>query len=515
LLFFMLRLTRKLIVKRSKMLPIIHYPTPAIISFKHQNVVKENLRMLESHKIWSDFEEISKIYRESGHNEDISAYLATELDKSGFEIDKKSDGTICAYRGLNQSRDNAIILQAHMDMVGISADGNSRKPIKLIEKDGWLSANERTLGADDGIGVAAILAVAQDEKFKNIPLEMIITTDEETSMKGAKKLVASDFRGKYLINLDSEEFGHVIKGCAGISEFHIDEKIKMEQASGGFDLMQIKLAGANGGHSACVDDKTLNPIKYLLSELKNNEKDVRIVEMSGGERINAVPRDSEVKLLVAKNKTEEVKALFEKDLKKLSDEKVATNPDFNYSISVDSAPEGIKYVDSEFQSSLLKYMNELPIGLFTKFENGCNKTSQNLGIIKISDGDFHAEIMGRSSDLKEGEDLRAKTIDILSKMFGKEIKVTNISPIWEPKEKGKLEDVVVKAFEATNGKTPILQVEHGGLEAAVFAQVKPEMENVSIGPTLETPHSIRERLEISTVVPFYDWLSEILQLLGK
>lgn len=470
--------------------------------------------MLESHKIWSNFEEISKIYRESGHNEKISAYLAIELAKTGFEVDKKPDGTICAYRGLNNARDNAIILQAHMDMVGISADGNSRKPIELIEKDGWLYANDRTLGADDGIGVAAILAVAQDEKFKNTPLEMIITTDEETSMKGAKKLTAKDFCGKYLINLDSEEFGHVIKGCAGISEFHLDEKIKMNSSSGDFNLMEIKLSGASGGHSALVNDSTLNPIKYILAELQ--DKDVKIVEMSGGERINAVPRDADVKLLVSKNKTSEIKDVFEHDLQKLKEEKSSSNPEFNYCISFEAAPSNLKYIDAGFQKNLLKYMNELPLGLFTKFENGSNKTSQNLGVIKIADGGFHAEIMGRSSDLKEGQDLREKTLKILSDMFEKEIKVTNISPIWEPKDKAKLEEVVVKAFEEIeNGKTPIVQVEHGGLEAAVFAQLKPEMEQVSIGPTVETPHSVKERLQIKTVLPFYDWLSKILELLSN
>lgn len=178
------------------MIPMIP-PQQVIVAYAPKSFVqyesKGDFKMLESHKIWSNFENISKIYRESGHMAEISNFLKQELQKEGFVVNQNSETqTICATRGLNNRQNNALILQAHMDMVGISADGNSKKPIEFVEKDGWLFANDRTLGADDGIGVAAILAVAQDERFKKYPLEMIITTNEETGMDGARKLTAED-----------------------------------------------------------------------------------------------------------------------------------------------------------------------------------------------------------------------------------------------------------------------------------------------------------------------------------
>lgn len=500
--------------------PIIHHPSPIIVNYKQESFnqfqVKGDIKLLKSHKLWSNFEEISNIYRESGHNKEISDYLKNKFQKAGFKVEQKADGTICAQRKLNKEKNNAIILQAHMDMVGISADGNSKKPIKLTEKDGWLYANDRTLGADNGIGIAAMLAIAEDPQFKDCPLEMIATTDEETNMIGAAALLEKDFYGKYLINLDTEEEGIIIKGCAGIAKFEINEKIKMSECnSHDYSKISIKITGCNGGHSAEIKEDSLNPIKILLSEIATNN--LSLISFSGGERPNAIPRDANAEILVPVSKEKEVLKKIEGELEIIKAFNITKNPNFKYNINSVNAAIGTAYIETEFQKKLLSNLNDIPTGLLSKFEdNGLTKTSQNFGILNIQDGTISAQIMGRSSDKKEGRELAKKTSQILSNIFDKQIEPVDRTPIWQPKETSVLEETAVKAYCIISQEIkPIVRVEHGGLEPAIFTQKVPCIEQISIGPTIEDPHSIQERVKIDTVVPFYKWLCKILELLSK
>lgn len=501
---------------RGFMVPIIQPPQTSV-AFIYQGPVfyqnKGDLKMFDSHKIWSDFENISKIYRESGHIDEISDFLKSELEKSGFNVEQKSDTkTICATRGLNKEQNNAVILQAHMDMVGISADGNSKKPIQFNIKDGWLYANDRTLGADDGIGVAAILAIASDEKFKNYPLEMIITTNEETGMDGARKLTAKDFKGKYLVNLDSEKYGEIIKGCAGIKQFSLNEKIPVEELKETtYKKVSLELNGARGGHSATISENSLIPLTILLKELEN--ENIKIISLSTGERYNAIPRDAKIEFLISADRQKEITAKLINDLTKIKEKNIELNPHFDFSIISEDAKVGTLYISNDFQSKMLKTLADIPTGLLTRFEDKVSpKSSQNLGVLNVNADKFHIEVMGRSANNAEGLEVSQKTAKILSDLFDKKIEVSDSTPMWEPIEKSKLQDVAVKTFQKTQEvQFPVVKIEHGGLESAIFTPVAPHLEQISIGPTLEEPHSIQEKLQIDTVVPFYNWLCEILQ----
>jgi dipeptidase D len=500
------------------MIPMIpNQPSAVIIEEKFSNEeFKTQFKQLEKHKIWTNFAAISGIYRESGHNKEISEYLKYRFLKEGFMVDQKTDGTILAYRGLNTTQNNAIILQAHMDMVAISKNGDAKTPIKFKINDNWIYANERTLGADDGIGVAAILAIAEDERFKNYPLEMIITSDEETTMAGAKGLSAEDFKGKHLINLDSEEIGVITKGCAGMSAFKFDEKIKTHSLdSDNYTEITVKIDGARGGHSSTVNDKTLNPILVLLNEIKNIP-DIKLASFSGGERFNAIPRDASATILAENKISEQVVWKLNSDLSVIKQNKTAENPDLNITITSKAALKSAKYIDTDFQKKLLNNLILVPSTLISTFcENNCAKTSQNFSILNINDSKIHIEIMGRSADKKEALELQEKTSDILSKIFEKPIKVSETNPIWEPKDTSKLQLIAINTYNKITNNNAKIQVEHGGLEPASFSQKMPELDQISIGPTLEEPHSIQERLEISTVMCFYDWLCAIIDSINN
>lgn len=474
-----------------------------------------SLDKLEPKAVWKNFEEISKIYRQSQHNRKISAYLKTRLENSGFAVKRTPDGTICALRNVDEKGRNAVILQAHMDMVAVSSDKNPRKPIAFRTKDGWLYANDRTLGADDGIGVSAILAIADDAKFKKYPLEVILTTNEELGMDGARALVKEDFKGKYLINLDSEKIGVITKGCAGIEQFDVSKKINVLELKNpkDFNKISVKMIGAKGGHSAEITEKSLNPVKVFIEELQ--KFDNNIVSITGGEASNAVPRSADAVFLVKKENSEIVLAQLNKDLEQIKINYGKDNPNFEYFVSSKTADKNVKYIEPKFQKQMLKSLEEVKTGLLNKFENGDTKTSQNLGVLKLAKGNFMVSIMGRSSNGAEKEALKKENEKILSKLFGEKTKATSDSPIWEPQNNSYLEDVAVKAYKDTTKMKPISKVEHGGLETAIFYVKAPNLDSISIGPTLENPHSTEERLEISTVKPFYDWLSGIIQNLKK
>ena len=531
------------------MIPMVPH-NQVVIEAQHENVRQSNDKLLQSHKIWMNFDDISKIYRESGHNQQISEYLKIRLQKAGFKVVQKKDGTICAIRGLNKEKNNAIILQSHMDMVGISSDGNPQKPIKLILKDGWIYPNDRTLGADDGIGVSAMLTVANDVRFKKYPLEMIFTTDEETGMTGARNLCEKDFYGIYLINLDSEKYGDIVTGCAGISNFRVNEKIQMLSLEKNdtelhsmpdlkpksrvglpthhqevdnalnatrydFKKISVSISGARGGHSAEIQPDSLNPIKILLAELKG--KDIKLVSLSGGERDNAIPRDAKAEFLVPASQAEEIQRVLKSRFEQMKQEKLPANPDLKYSISAENVQIGTQYVAPQFQRRMLEDLNSIPTGLLSRFEDGgSTKTSQNLGVVKIGYGQFNVQIMGRSADEKEGLELREKTSLRLSELFDKKISVNDTMPIWQPKKDSFLQDAASKAyFDVSAGQNPTITVEHGGLEPAIFIEKKPDLEQISIGPTIEEPHSIHERVKVKTILPFYKWLAKILELLSK
>lgn len=503
------------------MFPIISPPPPAIVSYHKQNVhnvsFKGDLALLRASSVLSNFEEISKIYRESGHCKEISNYIKKRLESAGFALDRKKDGTICATRGLNANRDNAIILQAHMDMVAESKDGNPRKPIKLNMKDGWLYANGRTLGADNGIGVATILSIADDAKFKKYPLELIITTDEETTMGGASALLPQDFYGKFLINLDSEEIGKITKGCAGITQYEVAKKIKTATLNNNqYSKIRIKIKGGSGGHSCLIKNDTFNPLQTVLQTLKNS--DCKLVALNGGNKLNTIPTEASVEILVPKSQTQEIKIKLYKHLSEVEKRNKQKNPDLSFSIASGRAEIGLKYVDEQTQKRLLDKLAKVPTGLLSTFDDGFNKTSQNLGALKISDGICSIKVMGRSADPtdKEGEELKRRTIEYLSAAFNQKVSTTCEIPTWRAKSNSLLENKAIEAYSKTqNDKTPKIMIEHGGLEPAVFTSKRPDLDQISIGPTIEDPHSTKERLKIDTVPVFYNWLVKILETFSQ
>ncbi len=475
---------------------------------------KGDLENLEPKDIWNNFEEISKIYRESGHCEDISNFLEKKLNQSGFETYKETNGigknNIYASRNINAN--NAVILQAHMDMVAISDDNNPKKPIKLKKIGDRIYANKRTLGSDNGIGLATALAVAQNPKFKDMPLKIIFTVDEETSMNGAKAVKAEYLAGKYLINLDSEEYGIVTNGCSGNNTYNVEESIPFTPLNKkNYKKVNIDISHASGGHSGeDIGKGKLNPLKSLLEEL-NKTDNIHIVSINGGDKFNSIPRSAKAEFLMSQSQFKGFSQRINKFFKNIREKHCKTDPDLQtaLSISKEYVRPNTKVLQKKFQDKLLKNFSEKLInGVLSRDMHGKPRTSQNLGVLNLGDGQISLSIMERSSSKGEDKQLTTHTQKLLKDTFNKNYSPSDISPIWEPKVNSTLTQKAIRAFEKQEGQKPKISISHGGTENCMFEdKIK---EQISIGPNIEQPHTINENVSVSSVQKLYKFLGDLL-----
>ncbi|MFA6988580.1 MAG: M20/M25/M40 family metallo-hydrolase [Candidatus Gastranaerophilaceae bacterium] len=528
-----------------------NFRTNVLHSQNQKGSFKGVLDGLEPKTVLKTFEEITQIYKESDHNEEISKYIAEKLKKANFTVEVKGleygkgQYTIVATRNVDKQKKNAVILQSHMDIVGVSvdekgkSDGNTKKPIILERvsekingktttliksKTGeWLKAHNRTLGADDGLGVATMLSIAEDPKFKNTPLEMIFTTDEETGMYGAESIKLKDFYGRYLINMDSEKIDEITVGCAGVASYAEQKAVPMINiGDSNHKKVTISVNGANGGHSGVqIQEDHINPIKTVLSVL-NDLPDIKLASIEGGTKFNAIPKDATATIYVPAQDLDKVIKKLNTDLNEAKQAHSVTDSNLTVNIKAEdftsSADE--KVVDPNFQEKLFRIAGkQIKSELITTYdkdhikEEKNNKTSQNLGILKLKDGKFEIAVCSRSSDEKEALNLQKEVSSQLSELLDKQEVIVNASPIWQPKKDTLLEKFAVQAYQENIGTKPVVQTCHGGLESAIFVQKAPFLEQISVGPTVKEPHTENERLELSTVKPFYDWMTTLIDKL--
>lgn len=484
------------------------------------------LKNLKPQRVWELFEEMTKIYRESGptatnreNNKEISNYLVDKLSKLGFEIEQVQDGSgkynIYASRNLNKEKNNAIILQGHTDIVCISDDKNPNKPIKLNIDGDILRANNRTLGADNGIGLAIALAIAEEPKFKDLPLQIICTVDEETGMYGAAAMKPEDIKGHYLINIDSEKYGEVTIGCAGMDTFKETQPVKMQPiGDNNHKKVTIELLNATGGHSGeDINKGRINPIKLMLSELANL-KDIKLISITGGDKANSIPREVKVELLIPEANSKELINQLTTNLNNTKVKQAEADPNLTIKVDMEdsNAASKTKVLDKDFQNKLLTTLGkEMHVGMKSVYENGDTKTSQNIGIINLENGKINLEISLRSSDEKELVEMHNTSCAQLSNLLDKKVVPFNSSPIWEPKLASNLTKLAKQAYIELGKKNPKIYTCHGGLENAQFAQKRPDIDQISIGPDIFDPHTVNERITISSVEKVYKFMELLLE----
>ncbi len=475
---------------------------------------------LKPEGIWKEFNGILGVPRPSKKEAKMVAYLEKWAKDHKVKYVKEECGNIImsvpATKGMEDRQ--TVILQAHMDMV--CEKNNDKKhdfekdPIEPVIKGEWLHANGTTLGADDGIGVAAALAVIADPKVEHGPLECIFTVDEETGLTGAMKLDPKDFTGRILLNLDSEDEGEIFIGCAGGMDTIIKVWYELEPAPEEATAYRITVSGLKGGHSGDDINKNLANANKLLTRIlwqATTWFDLQLYDFQGGNLRNAIAREATAVAFIPNDCVKDFEH-YVKDMEKhFKQEYQVTEPGLKVTVEVAEVQPDV-VIDEMSQFNLLNGLYACPHGVIAMSQTIPNfvETSTNLASCKKKEGYFFIQTSQRSSIESSKQDI-ANMVEAVWSLADADVEHTDGYPGWAPNPNSAILDVAVNCYKKRFKKEPKVRAIHAGLECGLIGDKIPGMDMISFGPTLRGVHSPDERCEIPTVQMFWDFMCDILK----
>jgi len=471
--------------------------------------------------LWKHFENITRIPRPSKHEEKILKTLKSFAKERNLETREDSTGNIVILRPGSGGGENApiIVIQSHVDMVcEKNRDSNHdfmNDPLKLYIEDGWMKAEGTTLGADNGIGVAAALSLLDMPKDTSLPpLECLFTVDEETGLTGAFALNGEIIKGRTMLNLDTEDWGEICIGCAGGGDSSINLPVDAQNAPSDFLSFQLSIEGLQGGHSGVdIHEERGNAIVFLSSILDalNRDTDIRIVSVEGGDKHNAIPREAFSTILVSPEAVSDAQIIVSN--KENAFKKEFGSLEINMKIilsGMENSPKNTLTKTS--QTNLINLLRTLPHGVlkYSHDVKGLVETSNNLASVKKDKNNYNIICSTRSS-IAEALEFQRERISIMANSYGASIEQEEPYPGWAPNVNSPILDTTTKIYsEMLDGKPNICAI-HAGLECGVIGEKVDGMDMISFGPTIKGPHSPDERVEISSVDKFWNLLLKILE----
>ncbi len=476
------------------------------------------INALEPKPLWQCFAELSAIPRNS-KNETLSRnFVIEKAIKHGLNYRTDAAGNVVVYiPAMGSTSDRTVILQAHLDMVcekNRDTEHNFEKdPIRLVKDGEWIQACGTTLGADNGIACAAMLAIMEESTLTHPRLELFFTMDEETGLTGAVQMDATLIHGRTLINLDSEEDGILYIGCAGGKETDLKFSIKRVKTPGGFQAVTIRVKGLKGGHSGTdIHEGRGNAIKIMASLLTSSGIDYKLSAISGGNLRNSIPRESDALIAATPSNLKNLKAHAEKYLEKYRT--MLKGIDEGLAITVEDAPIPEDIISGKQASAIIEALNAIPSGVDAIDMPHCMiMTSTSLGVVKTETDCVTVKTMQRSIHKEAMEELAGRIASI-GRLAGADVSFDHEYPSWIPDYNSRILRVCRQAHLELFGKEPEVKVIHAGLECGVIADKIPGIETISLGPTIEHAHSPFERVRIESVGNFWKLLLSILNKLA-
>jgi dipeptidase D len=477
---------------------------------------------LEPKMLWERFYGISQIPRPSKKEDKIRRYIKLLLNELKISFNEDSTGNIAiqvpATEGYEKSP--SIILQGHVDMV---CEKNKNKahdfdndPIELIQEDGWIKANGTTLGSDNGIGVAAALAIITDKHAVHGPLEILLTVDEETGMTGASNIETDFIKGKILLNVDSEEDGVFYIGCAGGIDTNAEFNLEKVTVPGGFASYELYVTGLKGGHSGMdINTGKANAIKLLARTLKNmsiNGIHYYLDSISGGKLRNAIPREAEA-ILFIKSEDENVTRDFIADFySKVFTEVRKSDNGLKIEFSKCSKSPNNLAIEQIISDNIINTLIALPHGVISMSQDidYLVETSTNLAVISTLENKVVIGTSQRSS-LESSKNYIAQNVRAVFELAGANVYTYDRYPGWKPNLNSKILKISKKVYHDLFNQEPEVKAVHAGLETGILGAKNPELDMVSFGPTIRGAHSPEERVNIKSVQKFYELLKGILK----
>ena len=478
-----------------------------------------SIKELNPQIIWKNFYLLTQVPRPSGHLEKIQQFLLDWAKEHGIEAFKDGAENIVMRKPATPGMEGhkTAVLQAHMDMVPQKTDESKHNfetdPIETYIDGDWVKAKGTTLGSDDGMGVAAIMAVMESTDLQHGPLEALITADEESTMYGVNHLAADTLKGDILLNIDNETMGEFVIGSAGGVNISATMQYKEVIPEEGDIAVKVALKGLRGGHSGLeINEGRANANKLMARFVRQAiaDDEARLCTWNGGNMRNAIPRTATVVLSIPEENLDDLKDLAQYCEKTFQDEFRGVEEGISLTVENTNMPAG--QVPVEIQDNLVDAIMACHDGVLRHIPSipAVVETSSNLGIINIGAGEVSILILGRSSNETMMEYLQEMQECCFS-MAGLKVEYGGQYGAWQPNFDSPIVATMVKVYKEIFNEDARVEVCHAGLECSIIGGVYPKMDLVSFGPTLRSPHTPDERCNIPSVAKFWEFLKALLK----
>lgn len=479
---------------------------------------------LKPELIWQCFDEVTKVPRPSCHEEQIREFLVNFAKKHGVAVKTDKCGNVLMHKDATPGNENApvVILQAHMDMV---AEKNGdvehdflKDPINTYIDGDWVKARGTTLGADNGIGIAAAMAVMIDPDLKHGPVEALFTVNEEIGLEGAQNLGDDMLGGNILINLDSEDDGEIFVGCAGGIDTTAWFDYKKSIAPDNFSYLKISVTGLLGGHSGGdIHLGRANANKIVARFLWNcaQKWNLELIEFDGGNLRNAIPREAHAVFGIETKLADDIKNALCAYAEEIKNEYSGVEPSVKISIEETAKPQ--YSIDQDTSLSLVRALYSAPHGVISMSRDieGLVETSTNLAAVKMVEGNRIKVTTSQRSSVESRKYDIAGQVEAHFQLAGAKVDHSDGYPGWAPNMKSPIMKTSAEAYEELFGVKPAIKAIHAGLECGLFLDKYPNLDMVSFGPTMTGVHSPDEQLLIPTVEKFWRHLCLTLEKVAK
>jgi dipeptidase D len=478
------------------------------------------LANLQPESLWNHFDKLAAIPRASTKEAAAREYARSVANASRLESIQDHSGNLIVRKPAHPGRESATttLLQAHLDMVCEKNEGTAHNfdtdPIQLVRDGDWLKADGTTLGADNGIGVAAALAVLESKDLAHGPLEFAFTIDEETGMTGASEFEPGVLKSRYYLNLDNEEIGTLCIGCAGGLNTTARRNLILVSPTGA-SAFRIKVSGLHGGHSGVdIHLGRGNAIRILGAILLDvlDRLPVELASLNGGSAHNAIPREAVAVVVLPSSRENELRSLITSAEAAHKADLGAFDPDLQITATKTDLPARVfPATDAKNTAALLV---SLPNGVLSMSPDvpGLVQTSTNIATV-TTQNDLLTVVSSQRSALASSKDAAARRVAAVARLAEFEVEHDSRYPGWKPEPHSELVQKLQAAHQKLFGQPATLIAMHAGLECGVIGEKYPGMQMISFGPTIRHPHSPNERVQISTVQAFWTYLTLVLESL--
>ncbi|MCB7479757.1 aminoacyl-histidine dipeptidase [Christiangramia sediminis] len=481
--------------------------------------MNEEIRALEPKVLWNKFADLNAVPRPSKKEERVIEFIKNFGNNLDLKTEVDGVGNVVIYKPATKGMESRkkIVLQAHLDMVhqknnDTDFDFESQGIDMYVDGD-WVRAKGTTLGADNGLGVATMMAILESDSIEHPAIEALFTIDEETGMTGAKGLSPDLLEGDILLNLDTEEDDEIGIGCAGGVDITATKNYEEEKMPDAYRSYSIKIKGLMGGHSGMDIIKGLGNANKLMNRLLVNtseELKMRIAEINGGGLRNAIPRESEAIIAIPDTEEESFKKEFELRAEKIKAEYASLEPNLSIDLQLETSQH--KIMDLKSQREVLLALAGAHNGVYRMSPEikGLVEASNNVAKVSLKGGEIHIKCLTRSSVESSKDDL-ADSLRAVFELAGFEVKLSGEYPGWAPNSDSAILKTLDEIYQKVNGTKADIAACHAGLECGIIGSHYPNMDMISFGPTIRGAHSPDERASIKSAQKYWNFLLEVLK----